>query len=101
MNTRTVTRLEAPEEMECLQNDLRQLAIRAVDADQYASLANCTPEHCGCDKCVEACWRGTRRRRLREVPAAYRLLKEVDGPVIEIRIARSSWRRPIGQLREL
>jgi len=102
MDRRTIPRVESTEEMQRLQNDLVQrLATTAIDPDRYATLADCTPGRCACRECIEPCWFGARRRRLKELPAAYRLLNRFEGAVFEIRIARSRWVRPIGQLWDL
>ena len=42
-----------------------------------------------------------RGARLEEIPAAYRLLKQADGPIYEVRLVRGIWARPMGDLWEV
>ena len=85
-----------------LQQDMLELLKGGgVDRDQYDQLAACGSQRCGADQCMEACWFGARRRRLREISPVYRLIQQSKSPVYEVRALRSTWARPIGQLQEV
>jgi hypothetical protein len=58
-----------------------------------------TANRCGNNRCVEVCAFGDWRRRLQQIPAAYRLIRQASDPVYEVRIVRGIWARPIGDLR--
>jgi hypothetical protein len=80
------------------QKDLLRCVKRAsVDPGRYAGLADCG-SGCGRINCAEACYVGTRRRRLKEIPAAYHLLKKTAGPICTVRVIRVVWARPMGGL---
>jgi hypothetical protein len=84
---------------ERVQIDLLQRLSRAsVKPRQYIGLINCDYDRCGKAQCSEACPFGARRRRLNEIPAAYRLIKNSKGPVFEVRIVRGVWARQFGGL---
>jgi hypothetical protein len=94
------TRFESEEEVMELQRELLAILKRTGVHDRlHKRLSDCRLHHCGADKCIEACWFGARRRRLREIPRAYRLMQQTKGPIFEIRISRAAWAKPIGQLR--
>jgi hypothetical protein len=102
MNSVVMPRFETVDDAQRRQNDLLQvLAATSVEHRRYAALTNCGPDHCGCARCAEACWFGTRRRRLFELPAAYRVIKESKGPIYRARVIRSRWGQPIGRLRDV
>ncbi len=83
------------------QDMLRRLSDTSIKPRRYAGFADCEPDRCGRDTCKEACAFGTRRRRLDEIRSALRLLKATDGPICEVRLARASWTRPVGDLRKV
>lgn len=84
---------------ERLQNDmLRQLERVLADPGRLAGLADCDKSQCGRLKCAEVCQFGTRRRRRKEIPAVYRLLRKTAGPVCEVRVGRGVWAQPAGKL---
>jgi hypothetical protein len=74
--------------------------LRGTQID-IAGLEDCGPLICGRAKCAEGCPFGIRRRRLKEIIATHRLLTTVGGPVNEVWVARGSWARPVGKLREV
>jgi len=81
------------------QNDmLRRLERVLSDPGRLAGLADCDKNYCGRLKCSEVCQFGTRRRRLKEIPAAHRLLHKSAGPLFEVRIGRGGWAQPAGKL---
>jgi hypothetical protein len=96
-----ITDFETIEDVERMQRDmLHRLRRSSVDPDRYAGLGDCRADHCGRVNCLEACWFGTRRQQLLEIPAIYKLLKESDGPLHEVRLIRGSWALPFGNLRD-
>jgi hypothetical protein len=95
-------RFESEDEMAELQQDMLELLKGGgVHRAQYDQLAACGSKRCSANPCLEACWFGTRRRRLREISAVYRLIRQSKGPVYEVRALRSTWARPIGRLQEV
>jgi hypothetical protein len=48
--------------------------------------------------CIEACWFGTRRRRLQQIPAIYDLLQKSGEPLFDVRLVRAAWTRPADDL---
>jgi hypothetical protein len=81
------------------QNDmLRRLERVLSDPGRLAGLADCDKNYCGRVKCSEVCQFGTRRRRLKEIPAARRLLRKSAGPLYEVRVGRGGWAQPAGKL---
>src|SRR5712671_4185648 len=94
--------MESIEQTQLLQHELlRRLSSTAMHPDRYAGLTSCSQLHCGRTECLEACWSGTRRRRLQELPAVYRLLEQTKEPIHEVRIVFASWTRSIGRLHQL
>jgi hypothetical protein len=92
---------ETPSDAEHIQKDmLRRFERSSLDPGRYWGLTDCRSNYCAYKNCQEACWFGTRRRRLKEISAIYRLLKEVDGPLHEVRLIRGSWALPFGNLRD-
>jgi hypothetical protein len=92
---------ETPSDAEHIQKDmLRRFERSSLDPGRYWGLTDCRSNYCAYKICQEACWFGTRRRRLKEISAIYRLLKEVDGPLHEVRLIRGSWALPFGNLRD-
>src|SRR5665811_857261 len=77
---------------------LRRLERVLSDPGRLAGLADCDKNHCGRLKCSEVCQFGTRRRRLKEIPAAHRLLHKSAGPFCEVRVGRGAWAQPAGNL---
>ena len=93
---------ESADEVKRRQDDLVQrLKANMWFRNRSNALAHCTTDHCGSAKCVEVCAFADWRRRLEEIPAAYRLLKEATGPIHEVRVIRGLWARPIGDLHEV
>ena len=79
-------RFESEDEMAELQQDMLELLKGSgVDRTRYDQLAACGSQDCGADPCMEACWFGTRRRRLREISPVYSLIQHSEGPVYEAR----------------
>jgi hypothetical protein len=94
-----IKNFETIEDVERMQKDLlRRLKQSSVDPDRYAGLANCRIDYCGRVNCLEACWFGTCRRRLNEIPIVYDLLQNSHKPLHEVRLVRSTW---VGPSREL
>jgi hypothetical protein len=86
---------ETLEEVERMQKDmLRRLHKSSIDPDHYAGLANCRLDYCGRVNCLEACWFGTCRRRLNEIPLIYDLLQNSKKRWYEVRLVRSVWVGP-------
>ena len=77
---------------------LRRLEQGMADPGRLAGLADCDRSHCGRLKCAEVCQFGARRRRLKEIPAAYRLLHKSAEPLCEVRVGRGVWAQPAGKL---
>jgi hypothetical protein len=97
-----VSHFETPGEVQRRQHDLiARLKPNAWFRNKSNALARCTADHCGSAKCVEVCAFADWRRRLEEIPAAYRLLKKATGPVHEVRVTRGVWARPIGDLHKV
>ena len=95
-------RFESADDVAQLQQDMLELLKGGgVDRARYDQLASCGAERCGADPCMEACWFGTRRRRLREISAVYSLIQQSEAPIYEVRALRSTWSRPIGRLRDV
>src|SRR5450759_2512600 len=81
------------------QNDMLGRLERVLsDPGRLAGLADCDKNYCGRVKCSEVCQFGTRRRRLKEIPATHRLLHKSAGPLYEVRIGRGAWAQPAGKL---
>ena len=93
---------ESADDVAQLQQDmLGMLKGGGVHRAQYDQLAACGAQRCSANPCLEACWFGTRRRRLREISAVYSLIRQGEAPIYEVRALRSTWSRPIGQLRDV
>jgi len=94
-----ITDFETVNDVERQQDDmLRRLAESSSDPGRYAGVPDCRPNFCGRRKCAEACWFGARRRRLEQIPLVYDLLQNGERPLHEMRIIRSVWVQPFGQL---
>ena len=90
---------EKAEQAQGLQDDLLHRMDRAgIDPGHYVGLDDCGSNYCGRIRCAEACWFGTRTRRMSEIPAVYRLIAKAAGPVHIVRVVRGVWERPIGDL---
>jgi len=90
---------ETLEDVERMQKDmLRRLERSSINPDRYAGLANCRLDYCGRVNCLEACWFGTCRRRLNEIPIIYDLLQNSHKPLYEVRLVRSAWVGPTKRL---
>jgi hypothetical protein len=78
----------------------QQDMLRRLERTQFGAgrLAGCDKKHCGRKKCSEVCQFGTRRRRLKEIPAVHRLLRKSPGPLYEVRVGRGGWAQPAGKL---
>ena len=84
---------ELVDEVKRRQDDLlERLKDNMWFRNRSKALAHCRADHCGSAKCVEVCAFADWRRRLEEIPAAYRLLKEATGPIHEVRV--TCGRRP-------
>jgi hypothetical protein len=77
---------------------LRRLEQADIDPGYYVGLDKCGPNDCGRMKCAEACWFGTRARRMSEVLAVHKLFAQAAGPIHVLRIVRGIWERPIDNL---
>lgn len=64
-------------------------------------LQRCTAYRCGKTTCVEVCAFADWRRRLQQIPAAYRLISKTNAPAYEVRVVRGIWARPIGDLHDV
>jgi hypothetical protein len=92
---------ETVEDVTRMQSDLLlRLRTSSIDPDCYAGLDDCRVDYCGRVNCLEACPFGSLRRRLRQVPAALRLLQNAQPPFHEVRVSRALWSRPFGKLDE-
>jgi hypothetical protein len=81
------------------QNDMQGRLERVLaDPGRVAGLADCDKNYCGRVKCSEVCQFGTRRRRLKEIPAVHHLLRKSAGPLCEVRVGRGGWAQPAGKL---
>src|SRR4249919_2660515 len=90
-----ITEFESTTNVKDRQTDmLRRLERSKIDPGQYASLADCQSNHCSYKKCLEACWFGTRRRRLQRIPAICHLLQNSAKPLYEGRLVGGMWARP-------
>jgi hypothetical protein len=90
---------DTAEQAQSRQRDLLRRLDRAdIDPGYYVGLDDCAPNYCGRMKCAEACWFGTRTRRMTEIPAVHKLFTRAAGPVHVVRIVRGVWERPIGNL---
>jgi hypothetical protein len=90
---------ETAEKAQSRQRDLlRRLDTADIDPGYYVGLDACGPNDCGRMKCAEACWFGTRTRRMTEIPAVHQLFARAAGPVHVVRIVRGVWERPINSL---
>ena len=93
---------DSADEVQRRQDDLLQrLKPNMWFRNKSKTLARCTKDHCAGAECVEVCAFADWRRRLQEIPAAYRLIKKTDGPVYEVRVVRGIWARPIGDLHDV
>jgi hypothetical protein len=94
-----ITNFETVATTQRTQNDmLRRLERVLSDPGRLAGLADCDKNYCGRVKCAEVCQFGTRRRRLKEIPAVRHLLRESAGPFCEVRVGRGGWAQPAGKL---
>jgi hypothetical protein len=90
---------ETTEQAQSQQDDLlRRLDRAGIDPGHYVGLDDCGQNGCGRMKCAEACWFGTRTRRMTEIPAVHKLFARAAGPVHVVRIVRGVWERPINSL---
>jgi hypothetical protein len=91
---------ETLKEVEHVQQDmLGRFEQSSLDPGRFRGLADCEADYCAYKRCLEACWFGTYRRRMKEIQAVHSLLGERDGPFYEVRFIRGSWALPFGQLR--
>jgi hypothetical protein len=89
-----ISNFESLEEVHCRQADMLDcLASSFVARHVCAGLSDCRGDHCGRVNCIEACWFGTRRRRLEQIPAIYDLLQKSGQPLHEVRVVRGVWTR--------
>ena len=97
-----IGQFELADEVKRRQDDLlERLKANMWFRNRSKALARCTADHCGTAKCVEVCAFADWRRRLEQIPAAYRLMKKTDGPIYEVRVVRGVWARPTGELRDV
>ena len=97
-----IGQFESADEVKRRQDDLlERLKANMWFRNRSKALARCTADHCGTAKCVEVCAFADWRRRLEQIPAAYRLMKKTDGPIYEVRVVRGVWTRPTGELRDV
>lgn len=97
-----VTEFETAAEVRRQQLDVRRRLRRTTAKPlRYAGLKNCDALSCGRAHCSEVCAFGARRRRLQQIPAAYRLLKKSADPLFEVRVSRAAWSRAEGELKSL
>jgi hypothetical protein len=83
--------LESADEVKRRQDDvLDRLKANAWFRNKSKALAHYRTDHCGSEKCVEVCAFADWRRRPKQIPAAYRLLKKTDGPIYEVRVVRGN-----------
>jgi hypothetical protein len=55
-------------EVEHVQQDmLERFEHSSLDPGRYCGLADCRADYCAYKRCMEACWYGTGRRRIKEV----------------------------------
>jgi hypothetical protein len=80
---------------------LRRLERAGIDQGYYVGLDDCGPNYCGRLKCAEACWFGTRARRLREIAAVHQLFTQSPGPVYRVSVVRTTWERPFNELNRI
>jgi hypothetical protein len=78
---------------------LRRLEQAGIDAGHYVGFDDCGPNHCGRLKCAEACWFGTRARRMREITAVHQLFAKSTGPIHVVHVVRGVWERPFNELK--
>lgn len=92
-----IANFETVADVERLQRDLlRRLERSSIDPDRYKELADCGASGCGRNECMEACFFGTFRRRLRQVPTTLRLLQSAGPPFHMVHVSRALWSRPFG-----
>ena len=94
-----VSRLDALEKMRRQQHELLRRLPRKLR--RTSGLRNCDGNCCGRTECIEACVFGSWRQRLENIEAAYGLLKRCRGPIFELRVSRSAWGRPFGELQDV
>ena len=93
---------KSADEVQRRQDDLlERLKPNMWFRNKSKTLARCTTGYCAGAKCVEVCAFADWRRRLLEIPAAYKLMKKTDGPAYEVRVVRGIWARPIGDLHDV
>jgi len=94
-----ISNFEAEATVQRLQNRMIvRLRDAGVSRSEIAGLTDCTADQCGRGECSEACYFNAYRRRLKEIPAAVKLISNHEGPVCTIRVARPVWVRPVGEL---
>ena len=90
---------ETTEQAQGRQRDLlRKLDRAGIDPGHYVGLDDCGSNYCGRIRCAEACWFGTRTRRMTEIPAVHRLFAKGAGTVHVVRVVRGVWERSVGNL---
>jgi hypothetical protein len=77
---------------------VRRLEQAGIDPGYYVGLDDCRPNHCGRLKCAEACWFGTRARRMSEIAAVHQLFTQSPGAVYRVSVVRTAWERPFNEL---
>jgi hypothetical protein len=80
---------------------LRRLEQAGIDPGYYVGLDDCGPNCCGRLKCAEACWFGTRARRMSEIAAVHQLFTQSTGPVFRVTVARTAWERPFHEVNRI
>jgi hypothetical protein len=94
-----ISELQSVQHVEAMQKEMLQLLKQSsADPVSYVGLEYCSADHCGRVNCSEACWFGTLRRRVPEVLAIRRLMKQHEGPLHKIIVWKPDWDCPFGWL---
>jgi hypothetical protein len=94
-----ISELPSLAHVEAKQKEMLRLLRRfAIDPVSYVGLDHCGTDHCGRVNCSEACWFGTLRRRVTEVLAIRRLMKQHERPLYRIIAWKPDWGCPSGWL---
>jgi len=77
---------------------LRRLEHAGFDPGYSVGFDDCGPDRCGRVNCAEACWFGTRARRMSEIAAVHQLFTQSTGPIFRVTVVRTAWERPFNEL---
>jgi hypothetical protein len=80
---------------------LQLLRQSSADPISYVGLEYCSPEHCACVNCSEACWFGRLRRQSRAEAEGVRLLERNRRHLQQAEVCLPKWDRRYGDLLEL